>query len=423
LPAVDSSRFLPAIRNAVDTAMAAARAKPKDAEVVGRLGMVLHAHDQLSSARECYRRAGILDPKRFEWKYYLGLTSQGKEAVQAFRDAIRLRDHLPAKLKLGEALLAAGDSEAAREVYRGLDHPAALFGYGRAANDPSYYERALTAFPQFGAAQFALAQHYQRSGRTADAKRLLADYEKFKLIAPPVPDAALDAVRALNQGPDALLREAADLERQGQLQGAAELQLKALELDPKLTQAHVNLISLYGRLNDTAGVEKHYRDAVAADPKAQDAHYNYGVFCYVAGRRKDAKTAFETTLAINSGHAGAHTNLGAMLQEQGDLTSAARHFARAVGLDPNQHLARFHLGRIYANQGRYAQAIEQLERAASADQDAAPTYLYALGAVQARAGKLAAAARTLEVARGKAASLGQAALVSAIDRDLAKLKR
>jgi tetratricopeptide (TPR) repeat protein len=423
LPSIDTSGFLPRIRQAVDAALGDARAMPGDAEAVGRLGMVLHAHDQLLSARDCYRRASILDPKRFEWRYYLGLTSQGQDAVQAFRAAVRLRDYVPARLKLGEALLATGDSKGAREVYRGLSHPTALFGYGRATDDPSYYERALAAFPQFGAAQFALAQQYQRNGRAAEAKQLLSDYERFKLIAPPVEDAALDAVRALNQGPDALLRDAAEFERQGQLDRAVELQLQALTMDPKLTQAHINLISLYGRLGNAGGVDSHYRNAIAADPKAQEAYYNYGVFCYFSNRRKDARAAFEKTLVINEGHAGAHTNLGAILQEQGEIDDAARHFLRAVELQPNYYLARFHLGRIYANRGRYTQAIEQLERASGADDDAAPTYLYALGATQARAGRHGAAAATLGAARDKAAAKGQSALAAAIERDLARIGR
>ena len=63
---------------------------------------------------------------------------------------------------------------------------------------------------------FALAQSYQRMGRTMDANRLMADYAKYKLVAPPVDDPLMDAVRALNRGPERLLGEAQELEAQGQ---------------------------------------------------------------------------------------------------------------------------------------------------------------------------------------------------------------
>ena len=177
---------------------------------------------------------------------------------------------------------------------------------------------------------FALAQHYQRTGRGADAGRLMADYPRFKTTAPPVDDPLLDAVRTLNKGPDNLLSEAVTLEARGQLAAAADLQLKALELDPKLTQAHVNLIALYGRLGDPAKAERHYREATAVNPNAHEAYYNFGVLCYQAKRRDEARAAFEKALAINPGYAEAHNNLGTLLEEEGKLAGAAEHFRRAI---------------------------------------------------------------------------------------------
>src|SRR5436305_1336042 len=102
LPDVDATSFLPAIRQAVETAMADAKARPNDAAAVGHLGMVLHAHQQLAGARVCYRRASLLDPNNADWKYYLGVVSDGPAAVEPLRAALRLRDYLPAKLRLGE---------------------------------------------------------------------------------------------------------------------------------------------------------------------------------------------------------------------------------------------------------------------------------------------------------------------------------
>jgi tetratricopeptide (TPR) repeat protein len=423
LPKVSTNSFLPAIRQELEQALADARARPDDAAAVGRLGMVLHAHDQIEAARQCYRRASLLEPKNFSWLYYLGVVSQGPAAAASLRTALRLRDNLPAKIKLGEALLASGDFAGAREIYRGLHHPAALFGYGRATNDPIYYQKALAAFPQYGAAMFALAQHYQRTGRSAEAQRLMADYPKYKSVAPPVDDPLLDAVHALNRGPDTLLSQAISLEAQGQLASAVDLELKALELDPRLTQAHVNLISLYGRLGDRINAEKHYRQAVALDPGADEGYYNFGVLCYQASRRAEAEAAFRKTLSINPGHAEAHNNLGALLEEQGRLADAARHFRKAIELQPGLRLARFHLGRIYANQRQYALAIEQFQRVVEVEDEATPAYLYALGATQARAGDTAQAVSALAAARDQALARGQTALATSIDRDLAKLKR
>lgn len=385
--------------------------------------MVLHAHDQRATARACYQRAALLDPDNFDWQYYLGLVSDGPVAAEVFQKALQLRDYTPAKIKLGEALLAAGDTAGARQVLQGIEHPAAWFHYGRATNEPAYYEKALQAFPQYGAAIFALAQHYRRTGRTEDADRLMGEYERYKLIVPTVADPLLDAVRALNRGPDRMLREASQAEAEGRLDAAVELHREALAMDPKLVQAHVGLISLYGRLGDTATAEKHYREAVALQPNSDEAHYNFGVLCYRSNRRDEAQTAFRKVLEINPGHADAHNNLGALLEQQGRIEQAAEHFEKAIELRPDLRLARFHLGRIRTNQRRYAEAIKQFERIVSVDDEATPTYLYALGATLARSGDSARAVTVLTQAQEKAVTRGQERLALAIARDVAKLKR
>jgi tetratricopeptide (TPR) repeat protein len=111
------------------------------------------------------------------------------------------------------------------------------------------------------------------------------------------------------------------------------------------------------------------------------------------------------------------------LEEKGQRAKAAAEFEKAIEIDPNLRLARFHLGRIYANQRRWAPAIEQFQRAVEVDDEATPTYLYALGATEARAGQPTTAAATLAGAHAKALARGQSTLAASIQRDLEKLKR
>ena len=331
-------------------------------------------------------------------------------------------------MKLAQALIDSGQSDAALKLLAEVRsrHPAdatVSFLYGRATGEPAHYERAVAAFPQYGAALFALAQHYQRSGRGDEAARLLAQYERFKTTSPPVEDSLMDAVYALKTGPTELLRQASTLEAQGQLAAAAELNKKALELDPKLTQAHVNLISAYGRLGDVKKAEEHFRLAIAQNPNAADAHYNFGVLCYATNRKREAQQAFERTVAIDAGHAEAQANLGALLQEEGKTQQAMERFTIAVNLRPDNRVARFHLGRIYANERRYDEALAEFSRILTPEDDATPTYLYAMGATYARAGRLNEATATLDRARLKALERGQTTVAATIDRDRARLTK
>ncbi len=60
LPLVNRARAQAAVREVIDPALAAARAKPTDAAAVARLGMALHAHNQLDATT----RAEAVPPLR-----------------------------------------------------------------------------------------------------------------------------------------------------------------------------------------------------------------------------------------------------------------------------------------------------------------------------------------------------------------------
>jgi hypothetical protein len=114
LPVVDTARFLPAVRQRIEAAFAEAKAKPADSGANRQLGMVLHANDQFAAARVCYERASILDSKRFDWVYYLGIAQRvdGKsaEAAVTLGRSLTLRPNwLPAELKLSQALTIRGN--------------------------------------------------------------------------------------------------------------------------------------------------------------------------------------------------------------------------------------------------------------------------------------------------------------------------
>src|SRR5260370_32495464 len=109
LAAVDDCQFSAADPRPGAAGVSGVEAKPRDAGANGRMGMLLHAFEQYESAEICYRRARILDPSRFQWAYYLGLTQviNGKsDAAATLGDTIRLdSEYLPARLKLAEVLL------------------------------------------------------------------------------------------------------------------------------------------------------------------------------------------------------------------------------------------------------------------------------------------------------------------------------
>jgi superkiller protein 3 len=431
----DTSRFLPSIREPIEKAWAEAAAKPNDAAANGRLGMVLHAHEQHEAAEIAYQRAHLLDPKSFEWIYYLGVVqaAQGKnlEAARSYEQALKIKPNdQAALLRLADTELAAGEIARAKQHYERLgDAPAALYGLGRARAAQgetqaavNAFERAASLFPPYGSAHFALAQAYRKLGDTARAEQHQQAYEQNKLTVPPG-DALMAAVRDLNTAPLAQLREGVALEKAGRLEEAVAAHLKALDQDSSLTQAHINLISLYGRLNQPEKAAQHYQQAVALNPNLAETYYNYGVLLFGQGKLQQAKAAFAKAVELQPTHPDAHNNLGAILQQEGKLDEAASHFRKAVELKPDYRLAHFHLGRILANRGAYREAIEHLQKTIEPEDESTAAYLYALAATYARAGEREPAIRYGKAARDQAAARGQTQLLASIERDLAILQR
>ena len=91
LPAVATERFAPAVREAIGKALEAAQSGPGDAGATGRLGMVLHAHQQYGPAAACYRRAEWMAPREPRWPYYLGVVEVEQGNASAAEAALRDR--------------------------------------------------------------------------------------------------------------------------------------------------------------------------------------------------------------------------------------------------------------------------------------------------------------------------------------------
>jgi tetratricopeptide (TPR) repeat protein len=440
LPLLEMGNFLPAIRQQLQQAYAAAQAHPTDPEASGTLGMILDAYEQYDAAVICYRRAQHLDSRSFRWLFYLGWVqaAQGRheQAAITLGNALRIQPgYMPAQLKLAESLFAIGRWEESRAIYQAVStaHPEsaeAHYGVGRVsaargdvAAATTSYLKSVELFPEYGAAHYALALVYRKLGDEARYQPQFRLYEQNRTSVPPLDDPLRSAVTRLNMGSVAHIRRGADLERAGKIAEAIAEQQEALRVDPKAVQAHINLISLYGRLEQYEPAAEHYRAGIDLDRNQADLHYNYGVLLLKQRKPEDAETAFRAALEINPYYAEAHTNLGSLYEQQGRLDDAFQQFEEAVENRPNYRVAHFHMGRIRANQRNYGEAIQHFLKTLTPEDENTPRYLYALAATYARAGDIAEALKYARTARAQAAARGQAELLASIDKDLQVLEK
>ena len=435
LPKPRLEGFSDAARRQVQTAHRKALADPGSADASGRLGAVLQAYDRYEIAEACYRRAQRLAPESFRWTYYLATVqaASGKtdDAVESFRKALELRpEDLPTRLRLADLLSHAGEVERAGEILSRLveTHQKSAGVHYRlgqihtAKQDLSsairHHRRAIELAPGHREAHYALALAYREVGRPEDSKQHLAAYEQSdpnrrRDYADPL----IDAVDQLRRGTaQHHLDEGRRYEGAGKTEEALREYQEVLKVDPHYVQAHVNLISVYGKLGNFEEAERHYRESVKINPNVEEGHYNYGVLLSLQDRYREATKAFEWALEINPLSADTHNNLGFALEQAGRTREAPRHYRLALENQPNHRLAHYHLGRHLAAGGAYEEAINHLQKALFPEDERTPRFLYLLAQVYAQGGHPDQASDALRRAKELAATFGQNDVVAAIER-------
>ena len=118
---------------------------------------------------------------------------------------------------------------------------------------------------------------------------------------------------------------------------ALEAYRHALELDPRMAEAHVNLGRQLHLAGERGRAEPHYREAVRLAPDDPTPHFNLGVLLDESGQRDEAVHAYRQAILRDPDFADAHCNLGLLLESLGRRQEAVRHLmaARKLGASPD----------------------------------------------------------------------------------------
>ncbi len=439
-PPILMDNFGPEVREHLQNVLAEVKARPRDPEANGRMGMTLQTYEEYRIAAVYYQRALILQPDDFRWLYYSAVAQAAlgnhQKAAEGFKDALRVRpDYLQAHLRLADSLFAAGQLDESHRIYQSLiekksGFPQAHYGLGRvlaARRDQTaavdQFQKAIDLFPGYGMAYYALGMALRDLGEVEKAKVKLALYQQYRLSRAPLSDPLISSIAELNTAGSEILKRGAILESAGQIEQSIAEHERALLVNPRLTQAHINLISLYARTGAFDKAEKHYRDVVAINPNLDDSHYNYGVLLVRQERYKEATEAFLRSLQSNPLNPEAHHNYAVMIEGEGRLDEAAGHYRIAIENKPNHRSAHFHLGRILVNQEKLTEAIEHFLQTLTPEDEETPRYKYALGATYIRAGDREKGILELRGALEMAKRFGQSQLAASLERDLRNLNQ
>lgn len=124
-------------------------------------------------------------------------------------------------------------------------------------------------------------------------------------------------------------------------------------------------ISYHNRAYDSA--EKYLRRAIELNPKLSEAHINLGNVLQEKGQLDEAMIFIRKAIQLNPSDAEAHNIMGMILHKKGDIDGAVHCYQAALQLKSSHVHARNNLGIAFENKGLYDEAISAFQKAAQYD--------------------------------------------------------
>ena len=115
---------------------------------------------------------------------------------------------------------------------------------------------------------------------------------------------------------------------------AARTYRRALELDPYLVPALINLANVHYARDEIIEAQALYERAVALEPDVFEAHFNLGNINHDLGRYEEAQSYYREALALNPTYAEAHFYLAVTLEKSGQSQEARPHWKAYQNLAP-----------------------------------------------------------------------------------------
>jgi tetratricopeptide (TPR) repeat protein len=109
----------------------------------------------------------------------------------------------------------------------------------------------------------------------------------------------------------------------------------ALEIDPYLVPALINLANLHYARDEMAEAQALYERAIALEADVFEAHFNLGNIFHDLGRYPEAQACYREALRLNPTYADAHFYLAVTLEKNGQSQDARPHWRAYQQLAPN----------------------------------------------------------------------------------------
>jgi tetratricopeptide (TPR) repeat protein len=161
--------------------------------------------------------------------------------------------------------------------------------------------------------------------------------------------------------------------------------VKAVEIDPNLSEAHLAMSHVLSYEWDWSGAQLEMEKARELDPAFNTYGYAYHLLLS-AGKPDEAVSWIKRSEELDPLSPLISANVGQILYYARRYDEAIIQCEKALELDPNYAMAHIHLGQAFIQKGRYPEAIKELQTAiAGSDQN--PEVIAILGYAYAAAGQ------------------------------------
>jgi tetratricopeptide (TPR) repeat protein len=180
----------------------------------------------------------------------------------------------------------------------------------------------------------------ERQGQLVFDFRLDASPAKIITLRRPSPEARTAAPASMPARDAALAEEyftlgsALDDGDAAKLEDAAAAYRKALELDPYLVAALINLANIHYSRNELVEAQALYERAIGLEPDFFEAHFNLGNIYHDLGRFPEAQACYREALQQNPRYADAHFYLAVAFEKMGQSDEARPHWRAYQQLAP-----------------------------------------------------------------------------------------
>lgn len=153
----------------------------------------------------------------------------------------------------------------------------------------------------------------------------------------------------------------------------AEAFSRALQIEPGLAIARINLSIALFNVPDLRGAEREAQAAAALRPEAPQPQYIIGLVARAQNRTDDAIAAFQRVLKIDPRDVGANVQLGQLLAQQRKYAEAAAVLRTAMAAEPYNMTAIYNLATALTRSGEREEGARLIQRFQALRQSGAGT--------------------------------------------------